>query len=200
MIRLKPLPYAYNALEPVISEQTLKFHYDKHHKGYVDKLILLLGGDNFELTNVLLDNKDNKAIWNNAAQHHHHEFYWESLRPMAQVDDINDVKNTIPEQLYALITQQFNTLEAFLDKIHSACVGLFGSGWVWISIDTSNTHNTIHIESTANADFPKHKPLLVLDVWEHSYYLDYQNNRSGHIKAILQHLNWDKAFERLQKM
>lgn len=188
MIRLKPLPYTYTALEPVISEKTLKFHYDKHHKGYVDKLIMLLGGDNFELAHVLQEHKDNKAIWNNAAQHHHHEFYWESLTA--------DKNQAIPEQLHALLIKQFETTEVFFEKIHAACVGLFGSGWVWLTIDTSNA--ILCIESTTNADFPKHKPLLVLDVWEHSYYLDYQNNRSGHIKAILEYLNWDKALERLQ--
>ncbi len=189
MIQLKPLPYAYNALEPVISEKTLKFHYDKHHKGYVDKLITLLGRDNFKLSDILANYTDNKVIWNNAAQHHHHEFYWESLTPVK----CQNIQDTLQE----IICKTFETVQNFLDKIHANCVGLFGSGWVWITMDKNNT---IHIESTSNADFPQYHPLLVLDVWEHSYYLDYQNNRSAHIKALVEHLNWEKAYERFKQM
>lgn len=182
---LKPLPYAYDALEPIISARTISFHYEKHHAGYVSKLISLLPEEDKELSLSQILSKYDGVIWNNAAQHHHHEFYWNSLTP--------SVNQTIPDALANLVAESFGHMDAFLEQFHTKCVGLFGSGWVWLTFENGK----LYIEATSNADFPQRKPLFVLDVWEHAYYLDYQNNRSGHIKAVLEYINWEQVYQRL---
>lgn len=222
MIYLKPLPYSYDALEPVISARTISFHYEKHHNGYVNKLITLLSESNSITANLTANNlsqliNDVKAqlsnnnltanersilisIYNNAAQHYNHEFYWESLTPTPTIatshslHSQSSINSNIPSNIMNLINSQ-TSLDSLLDQLHKAGIGLFGSGWTWITLNTDT--NTLTVETTTNADLPKHSPLLVLDVWEHAYYLDYQNDRSKHLRNLLQYLNWEKASERL---
>lgn len=172
MFKQKPLPFAINALEPIISANTIEHHYHGHHKNYVDKLNQLLPDTHLGLTDVLLKYTDNPKIWNNAAQHHHHEFFWESLT--------DKPTQVIPE---------FNR-KVFAES----CLTLFGSGWVWWTHDGMQ----YHIEQTNNADFPRFKPLLVVDVWEHAYYLDYQQHRAKYIDKVIELLNWDMARHRLE--
>ncbi len=197
MITLKPLPYAYDALEPIISRQTLDVHYNKHHKGYVNKLIDALQGVDFDLMTILAECRQMlkngtsaektrfQYIWNNAAQHYNHEFYWESLSPQTQ---------TISADILQLINVSFGSIESFMIEFAKVSNAIFGSGWAWLTIDNNKL---LHIQATSNAELPEYKPLLVLDVWEHAYYLDYKNDRSAYIKQILQHLNWKKVQERL---
>lgn len=187
MFTLKALPWAENAFEPVISQKTISFHYHKHHAGYVNKLNELLGDKELSMEEVLKEYVDNPAIWNNAAQHFNHEFYWESLSP-----------NPHPPQaqLHALIEQKYCSFDSFKTEFISKCITLFGSGWLWLTFDGTK----LYLEQTSNAALPNHKPLLVMDVWEHAYYLDYQNKRIDHVERVFQYLDWQRAEQRLQAL
>lgn len=190
-ITQKPLPYNTNAFEPIISARTFDHHYNYHHKGYIDKLNLLLSKDNIadlSLLEILSQYAPNTPIWNNAAQHHHHEFYWDSL----------SASDTINDTMQKLIEASFCSHSAFEEKMVAAAAGLFGSGWVWLIYNRDT--NLLEIESTQNANFPAHHPLLVLDVWEHAYYLDYQQQRTTHIAQLLKYLNWSMAHTRLSNI
>lgn len=192
---LPPLPYAMDALEPVISAETLSFHYDKHHKAYVDKLNELLTGT--ALADLTLEalilrtagEKEHATIFNNAAQAWNHAFYWCCLRPKAA--------DEVPAILSKKIENSFGDLTTLKEEFAKAAIEQFGSGWAWLVLDGSN----LRITNTANADdpLPKHlRPLLTLDVWEHAYYLDYQNRRPDYVHAVLDKLiNWEFAASNL---
>jgi Fe-Mn family superoxide dismutase len=188
---LAPLPYADNALEPVISANTLSFHYGKHHKTYVDNLNNLvansdLAGQSLEqIIQATAGQADKAAIFNNAAQVWNHMFYWHSLKP-----------NGGGEPSFALkqkIEASFGSLDACKKEFATAAMTQFGSGWAWLILDGDK----ITVAKTGNADSPltKHmRPLLTIDVWEHAYYLDYQNRRADYVNTILDKLiNWDFA-------
>lgn len=188
---LAPLPYADNALEPVISANTLSFHYGKHHKTYVDNLNNLvansdLAGQSLEqIIQATAGQADKAAIFNNAAQVWNHMFYWHSLKP-----------NGGGEPSFALkqkIEASFGSLDACKKEFATAAMTQFGSGWAWLVLDGDK----IAVAKTGNADSPltKHmRPLLTIDVWEHAYYLDYQNRRADYVNTILDKLiNWDFA-------
>jgi superoxide dismutase, Fe-Mn family len=189
------LPYAENALEPVISAKTISFHYGKHHKGYVDTLKKLVAGTRFEdmpLEKIMSETdgkSDSTAIFNNAAQAWNHTFYWQSLRPKGGGEP-TDV-------LQKKIEVSFGSLDACKKELATAAMAQFGSGWVWLVLDS----DMLKVVKTANAEVPmtmSMKPLLTIDVWEHAYYLDYQNRRADYVKAVLDTLiNWDFATENL---
>ncbi|MCX6795062.1 MAG: superoxide dismutase [Candidatus Falkowbacteria bacterium] len=189
MFTLPLLPYEKMALEPSMSARTLEFHYGKHHQTYIDNLNKLVIGTGLEqetLENIIIktaNNPDKVGIFNNAAQAYNHDFFWRGLRPA-----------TVPmepaPELLALINKNFTSLDNFYNEFKAAAIGVFGSGWVWLVKDGEN----LKIMKTANADNPlayNLKPLWVLDVWEHAYYLDYQNRRADYIEAVLRNLvNW----------
>ena len=189
------LPYAENALEPVISAKTIGFHYGKHHKGYVDNLKKLVEGTRFAdmtLEKIMSETGgkgDNTAIFNNAAQAWNHTFYWQSLRPKGGGEPA--------AVLQKKIEVSFGSLDACKKELATAAMAQFGSGWVWLVLDS----DMLKVVKTANADVPmtmSMKPLLTIDVWEHAYYLDYQNRRADYVKAVLDTLiNWDFAAENL---
>ncbi len=175
-----PLPFAREALEPHISERTIGFHYDKHLGGYINNLNGLIAGTEFE--GMPLDEiikKSSGKTFNNAAQIFNHDFFFKCLK--------KDCEKTAPTEIAAL-----------LPEFKAAAVGLFGSGWVWISRDENEK---LIVETTANADTPLahgRKPILTLDVWEHAYYLDYQNRRADFIEEFITHLiNWDFVTENM---
>lgn len=185
-----PLPFPNDALAPIISERTVTFHYDKHHKGYFDKLTKLVAGTpqaGMSLETIIAQASANPAqsgLFNNAAQAWNHNFYWQSLSP----------KTSTPSRLLAdSITRDFGSFDAFKSQFAEACTSQFGSGWGWLVKDGA----TLKIVTTSNADTPfirGLRPLLTLDVWEHAYYLDYQNRRADHVKAIVDKLlNWKFA-------
>ncbi len=188
---LPPLPYAENALEPVISAKTLGFHYGKHHKGYVGNLKKLVAGTEFEdlsLEKIITrtaGKADKTAIFNNAAQTWNHTFYWRSLKPKGGGEP--------PAVLKRKIEASFGSLDACKKALAAAAMMQFGSGWVWLVLDSGN----LKVVKTGNADVPMTagvKPLLTIDVWEHAYYLDYQNRRADYVAAVLDKLiNWDFA-------
>ena len=186
--KLPVLPYANTALEPVISSKTIEFHYGKHHQAYVNNLNNLIVGTAFE--NATLDEIVMKAeggIYNNAAQIWNHTFYWESLCPK---------HDKLPSGAIAqAINDNFGSFDAFKEKMSAAAATLFGSGWAWLV----KNGDKLEIVQESNAGNPMRKgfkPLLTIDVWEHAYYLDFQNRRPDYIKDFWTIVNWDKVNER----
>jgi superoxide dismutase, Fe-Mn family len=194
---LSPLPYAESALEPVISARTIGFHYGKHHKTYVETLNKLVTSTRYAdmkleqivRTTANLENETDKKIFNNASQVWNHDFYWRSLSP----------RSTKPGgKLAHAIERDFGNLEELLQQFHDAGKEQFGSGWAWL---VSNS-GKLSICKTGNALDPMARHincLLTIDVWEHAYYLDYQNERTKYLEAVLGKLNWDFAAENLDK-
>ena len=195
MIVLPPLPYADNALDPVISANTISFHYGKHHKGYVDNLNKLIAETEFAdmtLEKIITETAgkaDKIAIFNNAAQAWNHTFYWRSLKSKGGGEP--------PVVLKKKIEASFGNVDACKKEWSAAAMAQFGSGWAWLVLDSGN----IKVVKTANADSPLTKgikPLLTIDVWEHAYYLDYQNRREDYVNAVIDKLiNWNFAAENL---
>jgi Fe-Mn family superoxide dismutase len=192
---LPSLPYADNALEPVISARTIGFHYGKHHKGYVDTLNTLVAGTEFTdlpLEKIIVETTgkaDKTAIFNNASQIWNHTFYWRSLRPKGGGEP--------PAVLRVQIEATFGTVDACKKELATAALTQFGSGWAWLVLDGGR----LKVVKTGNASGPMAAgitPLVTLDVWEHAYYLDYQNRRADYVNAVLDNLiNWDFAAQNL---
>lgn len=192
---LPKLPYAENALEPVISARTISFHYGKHHKAYVDNCNKLVQGTPLEkmsLEQIVVTTSgkpDQVAIFNNAAQAWNHTFYWNSLRPASEAK--------IPDTLKALLNKSFGTIDSFKSVFAQAAVSQFGSGWAWLVKEGDK----LKVIKTANAENPLPSglvPLLTIDVWEHAYYLDHQNKRADYVKTLIDKmLNWDFAVKNL---
>jgi superoxide dismutase, Fe-Mn family len=195
-IRLPALPYGENALEPVISARTISFHYGKHHAGYVKTLNELVEGtvlaDRTLEELVLLSAKDPKleSVFHNAAQVWNHNFYWLSMAAKGGGEPAGKLKRSIESD--------FGTLKDFRAAFTKASVGEFGSGWVWLVV---NKEGKLEVDVTKNADTPimdGKKPLITLDVWEHAYYLDFQNRRADYIAAWLDKLvDWRFAEKNL---
>ena len=192
--KLPPLPYAENALEPVISARTIGFHYGKHHQGYVNNLNKLVTGtpladQPLEAVVKATANPDQTAIFNNAAQVWNHTFYWNSLKPKGGGKPTG--------ALAEMIDKSFGGFEQFKAEFAKAATGQFGSGWAWLVKDGDK----LAVVKTGNADNPLvhgQKPLLTVDVWEHAYYLHYQNRRADYVTAVLDGLiNWDFAAQNL---
>ena len=224
MFTLIDLPYAQDGLEPVISARTLEFHHGKHLQGYVDNLNKLIAGTEFEsmsLEQIVISSapfvilsapsvilsaaKESKAIFNNAGQILNHNLYFTQFRPAAVIPNPAGVKESpLGKQLEA----QWGTLEAFQEEFVAKGVGLFGSGWVWLQADAAGT---LSIGQYPGADNPvahrsvpepvewptgRLRPLLTFDVWEHAYYLDYQNRRAAHLEAMWGIVDWSVIEER----
>jgi Fe-Mn family superoxide dismutase len=193
---LPALPYADNALEPVISARTLQFHYGKHHQGYLDNLNKMTAGTDMadmpleKIITATADVPEKAGIFNNAAQVWNHTFYWNSLKPGGV---------PMPAPLKAMIDKSFGGLETLQKELTQASLTQFGSGWSWLVKDG----DVLKVVKTGNAQTPLtagQKPLLTIDVWEHAYYLDYQNRRADYVAAIIDKLiNWDFALENLKK-
>ena len=194
---LPPLPYDYNSLEPFIDEQTMRIHHTKHHQTYVDKLNAALSGrKEFEGLEVdeLLKNLDRipedirTAVRNHGGGHSNHSFFWPLL------------KKDVPfgGAVSEAILKQFDSVEKFREDFSNRAALLFGSGWTWLTVDQGK----FEIVTTANQDSPLSvgkTPVLGLDVWEHAYYLKYQNRRPDYIKAFFEVINWEKVNEHFYK-
>ena len=184
MFTLIQLPYAPTALEPVISAQTLSFHHGKHLQGYVNNLNAALPGSEFEwLSLEEIVRRADGAVFNNAGQILNHNLYFTQFQaPVAG--------NATTGKLAAQIEKQWGSLEAFQAEFAAKGAGLFGSGWVWLS---AQADGTLVISQEPGAHNPVEKglrPLLTFDIWEHAYYLDYQNRRPDHLKALWRIVNW----------
>lgn len=181
---LPPLPYAMNALEPLISKSTLEFHYGKHHQAYVNNLNALVPGTPFEdadLNEIVM--KSDGGIFNNAAQVWNHTFYWNCLSPDGGTLHKGDLSKAIDKD--------FGTFDQFKEQFTKAAASLFGSGWAWLAKDEDGK---LHISQESNAGNPMRKglhPILTCDVWEHAYYVDKQNRRPDYIADFWKLVNWD---------
>lgn len=193
-LTLPSLPYAYDAFEPYISCRTLQIHHGKHHQAYVSKVNELVVST--PLANASLDRivkfsaGEQTALFNAAAQAWNHEFQWKCLIPAG---------GGVPKgALMQRIEADFGSYENFADLFQKAAIGHFGSGWVWLIADRGN----LRITTTSNADTPiirEQVPLFTIDVWEHAYYLDYQNRRADYVSGIVQHVaNWAFASATLE--
>ncbi len=193
ILELPPLPYARNALAPVISQDTIDRHYGKHHQAYVTKTNELIEGTRLaemSLEEIIRESESaqtTRVLFNNAAQVWNHTRYWESLSPQGGAPS---------DKLAAQIEKDFRGLEALKEELVKKGVGHFASGWVWLTWHGGRL-NVIDTHDADNALVRGHEALLVLDVWEHAYYLDYQNERPRHLKTVVEEIiNWAGASAR----
>jgi Fe-Mn family superoxide dismutase len=200
LYELPPLKFEFNALEPAIDARTMEIHHDKHHAAYVNNLnkALEAAPELYELpVEKLIADLDKvpetirTAVRNNGGGHANHSLFWEVLTPGG--------KKAPSGALLSEIEKSFASLDGFMEKFGAAATTRFGSGWAWLVLDGSKK---LQVYSTANQDSPLsdgHKPLLALDVWEHAYYLNYQNRRPDYIKAFWTVVNWSFVEEQYQK-
>lgn len=183
---LPELPYAENALEPYISKNTIEFHYGKHHRAYVDNLNKLIAGTEFEhktleqIVEETAGKSEYNAVFNNAAQAWNHAFFWNCMMPAGGGEPVGELKEKI--------VRDFGSYDKFCEDFLNAAVSQFGSGWAWLVEDKSGR---LSVMKTGNADNPlAHglKALMTVDVWEHAYYLDYQNRRADFVKTFITNL------------
>ena len=184
--QLPPLPYAKDALQPHMSQETLEFHYGKHHQTYVTNLNKLIPGTEFaELPLEEIVRKSTGGIFNNSAQIWNHTFFWNSLSPNGGGAPTGPLADAI--------TQKWGSAEKFQEAFTAAAIGTFGSGWAWL---VKKADGSLDIVSTSNAATPltsDAKPLLTIDVWEHAYYIDYRNARPKFVEAFWNLVNWEFA-------
>lgn len=194
---LEPLPYAYDALEPHIDAETMKIHHDKHHQAYVDNLNKAIEGTPNETTSledlVKKAGSISPAVRNNGGGHWNHSFFWDSMAANAGGEPTG--------KLAEAINSAFGSFDAFKEKFEAAGKTRFGSGWAWLIVKDGK----LEVSSTPNQDNPlmdvaevKGTPLLGVDVWEHAYYLKYQNKRPDYLKAFWNVVNWKKVNERFE--
>lgn len=201
MLELKKLPYEYDALEPVISKETMTFHHDKHHQAYVDTANKLLEGTGYEekscpkcllkdIENITDDADKKQKLINNLGGVLNHNLFWDTMIPGGSSEPVGELKKAIDEK--------FGSFDAFKKEFEEAGKGQFGSGWAWLVVSEEG----LEVISTKNQDNPilcGKTPLLGNDVWEHAYYLDYQNARPKYLEEWWKVVNWDVVEERYQK-
>lgn len=180
---LPELPYAHNALEPVISEKTISFHYGKHHQTYVNNLNGMVGGTEFENADLeTIVKKSEGPMFNNAAQIWNHTFYFLALTPN---------KGSVPsDKLAKAIEVAFRSLDDFKAEFNKAAVSVFGSGWAWLVKDADGKLSIVKESNAGNPITRGLIPVLTFDVWEHAYYLDYQNRRADYVAALWDLVDW----------
>lgn len=196
---LPELPYAYDALEPVIDEETMKLHHDKHHNTYVTKLNDAIKGTNLESKSIeeIIANlndvpeKIRTAVRNNGGGHLNHTLFWDEMQAPSD-------NNEVPADLLKKIEADFGSFEDFKKEFKAAATGQFGSGWAWL-VDNNGKFEVVGTPNQDNPITDGKKPLLGLDVWEHAYYLKYRNVRPDYVDAFWKVVNWDVVAERLAK-
>ncbi len=188
--KLPELPFPKDALKPIISEETFEYHHGKHHQTYVNNLNNLIAGTEFESMSLEeIIKKSSGGIFNNAAQHWNHTFFWNSMSPNGG--------GTPTDKLLEEINKNFGSFESFKEQFSKAAATLFGSGWAWL---VKNPDGSLSIEQTSNAGTPltdNKTPLITIDVWEHAYYIDYRNARPQFIDRFWEIVNWDFALRNL---
>jgi len=194
--QLPQLPYSYNALEPYIDALTMEIHYTKHHQGYVDKLNSALEKYSFlqeksleELLSFLdqVPEDIRKIVQNNGGGHYNHSLFWQWLTPQ------NDKNNKPNEKLLQLINRDFENFENFKKIFSETAISHFGSGWAWLALDSSGNLKIFSMPNQDNPIMIGMKPVLGLDVWEHAYYLKYQNRRAEYVENWWHIVNWQKV-------
>ena len=197
--KLPDLPYAYDALEPYIDEETMKLHHDKHHNAYVEKTNKALEGHD-DLQNLSIEELVTKldevpedirtTVRNNGGGHVNHSLFWEVLSPNGGGEPTGELADAINES--------FGSFDDFKSELETAATGQFGSGWGWLVVDNGN----LKVTSTPNQDSPLMEgqtPIFGIDVWEHAYYLNYQNVRADYVKAVWNIVNWDEVEKRYKE-
>lgn len=197
--KLPDLPYAYDALEPYIDEETMKLHHDKHHNAYVEKTNKALEGHD-DLQNLSIEELVTKldevpedirtTVRNNGGGHVNHSLFWEVLSPNGGGEPTGELADAINES--------FGSFDDFKSELETAATGQFGSGWGWLVVDNGN----LKVTSTPNQDSPLMEgqtPIFGIDVWEHAYYLNYQNVRADYVKAVWNIVNWDEVAKRYKE-
>ena len=189
-VKLPDLPYPQNSLEPSISEKTIQFHYGKHHNAYVENTIKLISGTELEdksledIIKISFGDEKMISLFNNAAQVWNHSFYWNCMKPAGGGNPFGAIKDKIDSS--------YDSYEKFTSQFKNIALSQFGSGWAWLVLKNDDS---LDIVKTSNADTPlthELKPLLTVDVWEHAYYLDYQNKRADYLSSFFEHLiNWE---------
>ena len=196
-LELPELPYAKDALAPVISEETIEYHYGKHHKAYYDTTKDLIKGTELEgasleeIVEASAKDPSMKKLYNNSAQAWNHNLYWEQFAPVGQ--------GSMPAELEAMLKEAFGSVDEFKKKVVETGVGQFGSGWTWLVLKDGK----LDVYSTPNGDNPwkdGNYPVFGLDVWEHAYYIDYRNARKKHLEEVLEKIvNWDYVLRLIKK-
>ena len=197
--KLPDLPYAYDALEPYIDEETMKLHHDKHHNAYVEKTNKALEGHD-DLQNLSIEELVTKldevpedirtTVRNNGGGHVNHSLFWEVLSPNGGGEPTGELADAINES--------FGSFDDFKSELETAATGQFGSGWGWLVVDNGN----LKVTSTPNQDSPLMEgqtPIFGIDVWEHAYYLNYQNVRADYVKEVWNIVNWDEVAKRYKE-
>lgn len=186
---LMTLPYALDALEPLMSKETLEFHYGKHHQTYVNNLNNLIAGTKFEnstLVEIILESDG--GLFNNAAQVYNHDFFWNGLTP---------TQGTISSKVEAALTKAFGSVDKFKEEFTAKAIGQFGSGWAWLVEDENQDLKIVTTSNAANPLTQNLKPILVCDVWEHAYYIDVRNARPKFLENFWKLVNWNFVEENL---
>lgn len=187
---LPELPYALNALAPVMSADTLNYHYGKHLQTYLDNVNRMIEGTPFaEMKLKDMITKAQGALYNNAAQAFNHIIFFKQLTP---------TPTTISPLLTQALVARFGSVDAFKSEFSNAAATLFGSGWVWLALDANNVLQIVPEPNAGNPITRNMRPLMCIDVWEHAYYLDYQNRRGDYIKNFWNLVNWDYIEKRMQ--
>ncbi|MDY6254145.1 superoxide dismutase [Parabacteroides faecalis] len=189
MHQMPKLPYEMEALAPLMSKETFDFHYGKHLQTYVNNLNKLIAGtpyENLELEQIVC--QADGGIYNNAAQTWNHTFFFQLLTPE---------QPSLPDDLAGLLTRDFGSVDQFKEDFTKAALGLFGSGWVWLVLGKDGKLSLLPTPNAGNPLKDGLKPLLVIDVWEHAYYIDYRNNRAAFIEAFWKLVNWEKVADLL---
>lgn len=198
-IEFSDLPYAKNALEPIISEKTVDFHYNKHHRGYFNKLVKAIKDTELEdkrLDEIIDLSEGTPDIYNLAAQVWNHDFYWHSMSPNGGGEPPERVKNAL--------LANFGSMEKFMEQIKSAAKSHFGSGWVWLVAGENEKLSVLATDNAINPSVVNHIPLMTIDVWEHAFYLDYQNDKAAYVDQFFDKLiNWEfveYSLDQLEKL
>lgn len=193
---LPDLPYAHDALGPAMSKETLEFHHDKHHAAYVNKLNDLVKGTDLaglsleEIVRKTYNDEAKAGIFNNASQHFNHILFWQNMKPSGG--------GSIPSELESKLKADFGSIDDFKKAFTDAGLGQFGSGWAWLVLESGKLKVTKTPNGVNPLCFPNQKPIIGCDVWEHSYYIDYRNNRGKYLEEFLNNLvNWEFAAEQL---
>lgn len=194
MIEQPQLPYAKNALEPTISEQTMDLHYNKHHKGYIDNINKLIKQTDYQQMGLeqLVQMVPTGPMFNNAGQALNHNLFWESMSPDSDEEQIS-------VQLQRALEERFDSIDGFKQKFKDTGTKLFGSGWVWLVADNKGT---LKIQQFKNGDTPaRHdlQPILPCDVWEHAFYLDYHNDKGKYLDNFWNVVNWKVISQRFEQ-
>lgn len=193
-LTLPDLPFDRNALSPIITEESFDYHYGKHHAAYVSNLQQLVRDSTWQEMSVAEIIKqslreENTAIFNNAAQHWNHTFFWNCLSPNGGKAPVGKIAE--------LISRDFGSFENFKNKFSEAAVKLFGSGWAWLAMNEEGVLEIIPLKDAYTPLTAAKKPILTLDVWEHAYYIDYRNARPKFVDSFWEIVNWDFANENL---